>query len=105
MFLYKAVNQYPKNKVCKNIFIGPVDVSGMTKKEAKKALSEQLEKDKQVSVVMKVGEKEAETTLGDLGLEYADTDKVIAEAITYGNEETSGPDIGRFENCLKKNSG
>lgn len=88
LFLHKAVNKYPKNEICKNIYIGPVNVSGMTKKEAKAALEKQFEADKKLSVTMKVDKKEAQATLEELGFRYNDVDKTVKKAMDYGKRGT-----------------
>lgn len=82
----RTVNQYPKNKICKNIYIGSVNVSGMTKKEAKKALQEQYAREKEVQVIMTVDKNEAEATLDELGFKYKNTDQIIEKAVNYGKK-------------------
>lgn len=84
--LSKTVNQYPENKICKNIYIGSVNVSGMSKKEAKEALKEQDARDREVQIAMTVDKNEAEATLDELGFEYKDTDQVITKAMDYGKK-------------------
>ena len=37
--LYRYVSKFPADKICNNIYIGSVNVSGMTGKEAKEALT------------------------------------------------------------------
>ena len=41
--LYRYVSKFPADKICDNIYIGSVNVSGMTDKEAKEALKKHLE--------------------------------------------------------------
>lgn len=84
--LSKTVNQYPENKICKNIYIGSVNVSGMSKKEAKKALKEQYSKEKELQVAMTIDKNEAEATLDELGFKYKDTEKVLDKAVGYGKK-------------------
>ena len=59
LILYGVVSRYPKDVICKNIYIGAVDVSGMSKKEAKAAIEDQLEKDRAKSVSVEFGGKSA----------------------------------------------
>ena len=47
-----------------------VNVSGMTREEAKHAMEEHFAEDEKQAVVLKTGEKETETTLKDLGFQY-----------------------------------
>lgn len=86
LILHRYVSRYPENKVCDNIYIGPVNVSGMTEKEVVEALEKHLEKDRDVQVTMKVGKKEADTTLEELGIDYKNIKKTAARAVTYGNK-------------------
>ena len=58
MVFQKFVSKYPEDKICKNVYIGSVDVSGMTEKEAGKVMEERLAQGRQASVTVKVGEKE-----------------------------------------------
>lgn len=86
LVLYQSVSKYPEKKICKNIYIGPVEVSGMTEKEAVKVVEAHLEEDNQIKVTLKVGEKEAESTLEELGIGFKDVKKAVKEAVKYGKE-------------------
>lgn len=86
LFLYKAVSKYPKDSISKNIYIGKVNVSGMSKKEAKAALEKQLETDKTQTVSVKVQDSFAEGTLEEYGLSYKGIDKVVKKAMDYGKK-------------------
>ena len=80
------VSKFPADKICNNIYIGSVNVSGMTGKEAKEALKKHLEDDRKESVTMKVDDKKAAATLEELGLRYNDIDKVAKKAVSYGKK-------------------
>lgn len=82
--LHKAVSKYPDDVICKNVFIGTVDVSGMSKKEAKAAVEAQLEADKLLSVSIQTENGTAEGTLEELGLKYKGIDKAVSKAMDYG---------------------
>ena len=84
--LYRYVSKFPADKICNNIYIGSVNVSGMTGKEAKEALKKHLEDDRKESVTMKVDDKKAAATLEELGLRYNDIDKVAKKAVSYGKK-------------------
>lgn len=84
--LYRYVSKCPKNEISSNIYIGNVDVSGMTRKEAKAALEEHLKSDQAETVTMKAGKKTAEATLEELGLAYEDVDKLTKQAVDYGKK-------------------
>lgn len=84
--MYKAVSKYPKNVIYDNIYIGNVNVSGMTKKEAKEAVKNQLEEDKQLTVSVQAAGGSAEGTLEEFGLKYKGVDKAVDEAANYGKK-------------------
>ena len=84
--LYRYVSKFPADKICDNIYIGSVNVSGMTDKEAKEALKKHLEDDRKENVTMKVDDKKAAATLEELGLHYNDIDKVTKKAVSYGKK-------------------
>lgn len=86
LILYKAVSRYPKDTICKNVYVGNVDVSGMKAKEAKAAVEKQLEKDKTRTVSVKVGKESAEGTLEELGLKYKSVKAAVGEAMEYGKK-------------------
>mgnify|MGYP000072675964 FL=1 len=65
--LYRYVSKFPADKICNNIYIGSVNVSGMTGKEAKEALKKHLEDDRKESVTMKVDDKKGGSDAGRTG--------------------------------------
>ena len=66
--LYRSVSKYPKDKICDNIYIGSVNVSGMTKEKAVKELEKHLQEDGEIKATLKVQKKSVEVSLADLGL-------------------------------------
>ena len=84
--MYKSVSKYSKDVICDNIYIGNVDVSGMSKKEAEAAVKEQLEADKQLTVSVQAAGGQAEGTLEELGLKYKGVGKAVDKAINYGKK-------------------
>lgn len=78
------VSGFPEDQICDNIYIGECDVSGMSRQEAKAVLSEKLEKDKMLTVSLKVDEKHTVATLEEMGIRYADIDQLTKEAVEYG---------------------
>lgn len=84
--LHRYVSKVPENIICDNIYIGNVNVSGLTAKKAKKTMEEHLEKDRDVKVTMKVGDKSAETSLKELGISYKNIDKAVNRAVNYGKK-------------------
>lgn len=91
--LRSYVNKTPKNKICQGIVIGEVDVSGMTKKEAKEALENKMAEYREQKLRLKAGGAEVEVTLGELGLMIKEEDKVLAEALDYGKK---GATVARY---------
>ena len=62
--LYRSVSKYPQNKICDNIYIGSVNVSGMTKDKAVlEANHEKAAND--IEAYLKEGKQVAFLTLGD----------------------------------------
>lgn len=82
--LYHYVSGFPEDKICDNIYIGECDVSGMSRQEAKAVLVEKQEKDKTLTVSLKVDEKHTVATLEEMGIQYADIDKLTKKAVEYG---------------------
>jgi len=64
------------NKICKGVFIDEVDVSGMTRAEAEKAVASFVESLQGKGVAIKVGEEVVYTTLGDLGYTSEPNDNI-----------------------------
>lgn len=84
--LYREVNKIPKDTICDGIYIGQVDVSGLTVKKAREALNSKAEEYKQQIIIFKAREQKAEASLAELGFEIADGDKLINKAVKYGHE-------------------
>ena len=84
--LYREVNKIPKDTICDGIYIGQVDVSGLTVKKAQEALNSKAEEYKQQIIIFKAREQKAEASLAELGFEIADGDKLIKKAVKYGHE-------------------
>lgn len=80
------VNKVDDKRICDNIFIGEVEVSGMTSKKAKAALEEHYAEDAEVTITMKAEDKTAEATLEELGVAAKDVDGMIKKAQNYGKK-------------------
>lgn len=98
LILSSYVNKTPENKICKGIVIGEVDVSGMTKKQAKKALESKMDEYRKQKLTLIVGDNEAEVTLGELGLVIKEEEKVLNEALDYGKK---GATVARYHQIKK----
>lgn len=82
--LYHYAQKVPEEKILHNIYIGKIDVSGMTAPEAESALRKFLKENEKKKVTMTVGKKSAETTLEELGIRYQDIGGLVQSAQGYG---------------------
>lgn len=82
--LRNYVNRVDKNVICDNVWIGTMDVSGMTAKEASAALEEHMESDGAVTVTLEADNGSAQAALSELGLSAEDVDELAQEAVDYG---------------------
>lgn len=80
------MNKVDAKEICKNVYIGETNVSGMNKKEAVAAVEKQLEAYREMTLTMKVDKKQAEVTLGEAGLSVKEIDKLAEQAVAYGKE-------------------
>lgn len=79
--------------ISKGVYIGDVDVSGMTAEEAKKAVEEGMDSIKSTSITLKVEDASASVTAGDFGLAWKNTE-VVDEALGLGK---SGNIVKRYK--------
>lgn len=80
------LNKFSIEKICRNVYIGNVDVSRMTPKEAEATLKKSLDKDRAVTVKMVMDDGEATATLEELGVKYKDIEKAVSKAFDYGKQ-------------------
>ena len=74
--------------ISQGVYIGDVDVSGMTQEEAKKAVEDGMSEAKAANITLKVDDQETVVSAGDLGLSWAN-EEVVQEAAELGNPATS----------------
>lgn len=84
--LYRKVNQVPNDRICDGIYIGQVDVSGLTKKQAQKAVDAKAEEYRKQNIALETGEKSASASLGELGFDITKEEDLIKKAVGYGKE-------------------
>ena len=84
--LNSAVNKVPENVICDNVYIEDVNVSGMTAKEAKKALESKQTGYQEIKISLIAEEVTIEVSLGDLGFRIEKTDDLVKDAVAYGKE-------------------
>jgi polyhydroxyalkanoate synthesis regulator phasin len=81
------------NTICKGVFIDEVDVSGMTKDQAKAAVEDFIKEIQGKQIAVRVLNEVVYSTVGDLGYN-TDAEKDIDEAISLGK---SGNLIKRYK--------
>ena len=86
LFLNRYISKYPENKVVDNIYVGPVNASGMSKDQLKEALLKHQENLNPTKVTLFIEDVKEETTLEALGFGYKDIDNVVSQAFSYGKE-------------------
>jgi len=79
--------------ISQGVYIGDVDVSGMTQEEAKKAVEDGMSEAKAANITLKVDDQETVVSAGDLGLSWAN-EEVVQEAAELGK---SGNIIKRYK--------
>lgn len=89
-----TVNKVAENRIWDNIYIEDIDVSGMTKKEAQKALQEQFAKYQSETAKVVADTTETKLTLGELGLQATNLEQLIETAVSYGK---TGSLLKRYE--------
>lgn len=80
------VNKIDEKAVCENVFVGEVNLAGMTKKEAKAALESHFAEDGNIVITMSAEDKKVDTTLSEIGATAEDIDALVEEAMSYGKE-------------------
>ena len=82
--LYQYVNKREKDKIYSNVYIGEVNVSGMSAEEAVSALKGKVDEYRALAVTIKVGEASTETTLEQLGFSMSNLEDAVEKAVDYG---------------------
>lgn len=82
--LHHYVSKFPKDKIAKNVYVGNVDLSGLSKAEAREKLTAQKEADEKQTVSLAVEGQSVEATLEEYGLDYKDIQKNVNKAMDYG---------------------
>ncbi len=84
--MYRYDRRFSNDVICDNIYIGPVNVSGMTKEEALQAVNETASQEGNLFLTMKVGDETATVTLRQLGYGYDNAEEAVDEAVAYGKK-------------------
>lgn len=80
---YSHAAEEPDDVIVKGIFVGSVDVSGMTEEEAKQAVEEYFDRYRNGILNLSFNGSEKEKSFEELGISW-DNSQVISEAITLG---------------------
>lgn len=103
--LHKYVNQFDTDKILSGISIGNLDVSGMTKKEAKAALEQKLaESDGNMLTLKAEDDRAVDVPFGELEISVRDIDAVVQEAWDYGRKGTLTKKYKAIKKLEKKNT-
>ena len=82
---YRYVKKVSDKKISDNIYFGTVDLSGMTKEEAKEAVDAHVSQLGNTKVTFQVEDSQAEAALSELGFSYdGKVEKLVKEAFDYG---------------------
>lgn len=82
--------------IADGVYIGEIDVSGMTEAEAKAAVDQYMKEAGQESLVVRAGKESVRTKLNDLGLQWSNRD-VVKEASALGK---TGNLIKRYKDLV-----
>lgn len=97
MMLSSAIKVSAKEEnaetISKGVYIGGVDVSGMTAEEAKNAVGQTIDTARDVCLTLTVDDATAEVQAGEMGLAWKNTD-VVEEALGLGK---SGNIVKRYK--------
>jgi len=76
--------------IAENIYIGEIDVSGMTAEEAKEAVNKYIYDigEKKITLTEEENGESVDFTVNDLGLNCTNLDKAVTEAVEYGKDGT-----------------
>ena len=100
--LWRYVSKVDEEHICKNVFIGKTDVSGMTKEEAVKAVNNTLGDYRNKQLVLKVKDQGADVSIEEMGAEVENIDKLAKKAVGYGKNGSIWSRYQKIHNLDKK---
>ncbi len=80
------LRHYDKNKIVTTVKIGPVDVSGMTKKQAADAVKDYMKLCRKSTMTLAVGDDSAQLDMKDCDLTIKNKTKMAEKALAYGSK-------------------
>ena len=84
--LHHSVHKIPEDQIAGNVYIGEVNVSGMTKKEAVTALENKINEYKEQTLTVEIGDKSVDILLKDMGFGVKSADKTVDKALGFGKK-------------------
>lgn len=100
--LWRYVSKADEEHICKNVFIGKTDVSGMTKEEAVEAVNNTLGDYRNKQLVLKVKDQGADVSIEEMGAEVENIDKLAEKAVGYGKNGSIWSRYQKIHNLDKK---
>lgn len=100
--LWRYVSKIDEEHICKNVFIGKTDVSGMTKEEAVEAVNNTLGDYRNKQLVLKVKDQGADVSIEEMGAEVENIDKLAEKAVGYGKNGSIWSRYQKIHNLDKK---
>ena len=97
-----AVNKVAADIIWDNIYIETVDVSGMNKEQATKALEDLVAEYREQKLKLVAEKSEAEVTLADLGFQMESEDKLVKKALSYGKKGSVWSRYRQIKNLSEK---
>lgn len=88
-----AADTQGKDTILSGVYIGSVDVSGMSAKEAKEAVEQFVDSEKSFLMMLDIGDTQIPTTAGDVGMYWGNT-QVVDQALALGKQ---GNVVQRFK--------
>ena len=81
--VYRYVHKMRPGQIEENVYVQGVDMSGLTKAQAKKKLKQNWEAVQNTHLILHDGEKEASVTVKQMGIRQGDVDEAIEKAAEY----------------------
>lgn len=101
--LWRYVSREDKTHIYKNVYIGKTNVSGMTEKEAAKAVENTLGDYQNKQLILKIKDQQVSLTIEELGAEVENIDNLARQAMEYGKTGSMWSRYKQIRNLKKKN--
>ena len=96
------VAQAKPDKICDNVIIGNIDVSGMSKAEALGALNKELQNDSSATISMNIINGNVDAFLKEIGYDCPDVEKLVDDALAYGKSGSMWKRYKQIKNLEKE---